>query len=90
MKQGSSYADDTLCWAAGARGDEVRQALELLSTAIVDYAGDNYLAINEGKTQVLWAPSSSSSSSSSFPPPHQGWLLPGQPLGQARGSGGYF
>ena len=53
----STYADDTLCWVAGRRAEQVRDKLEELSSAIVSYATKNYLALNEAKTQVLWSPS---------------------------------
>ena len=53
----STYADDTLCWVAGERAEQVRDKLEELSDAIVTYATKNYLALNEAKTQVLWSPS---------------------------------
>ncbi len=52
----STYADDTLCWAAGADPAAVGKKLEELSAAIVTYASKNYLALNENKTQVLWSP----------------------------------
>ncbi len=52
----STYADDTLCWAAGADSATVGKKLEELSAAIVSYASKNYLALNESKTQVLWSP----------------------------------
>ncbi len=52
----STYADDTLCWATGADSASVGRKLEELSAAVVSYASKNYLALNEGKTQVLWSP----------------------------------
>ncbi len=53
----SSYADDTLCWAMGKDAEKVGLRLEQVSTALVAYASENYLALNEQKTQVLWCPS---------------------------------
>ncbi len=53
----SSYADDTLCWAAGRDAEQVGLALKQVSTAIVSYANENYLALNELKTQVMWCSS---------------------------------
>ncbi len=53
----SSYADDTLCWAAGKDAEQVGLRLEQVSAALVAYASENYLALNEQKTQVMWCPS---------------------------------
>ncbi len=50
----SAYADDALCWAAGKSAEEVGNKLEHLSDIIVSFASENYLALNESKTQVLW------------------------------------
>ena len=50
----SAYADDTICWAVGSTVDVVQAKLEQVSGAIVNYACQNYLALNESKTQVLW------------------------------------
>ncbi len=50
----SAYADDALCWVAGKNTEQVASKLEQLSAIIVSYASQNYLAINEKKTQVLW------------------------------------
>ncbi len=50
----SAYADDALCWVAGRDVGQVALKLEQLSAIIVSYANQNYLAINEKKTQVLW------------------------------------
>ncbi len=50
----SAYADDALCWAEGDNVEEVGAKLEQVSEALVAYANENYLALNEGKTQVLW------------------------------------
>ncbi len=52
----STYADDTVCWAAGKRAELVAARLGKLSSTIVSYATQNYLALNESKTQVLWSP----------------------------------
>ncbi len=51
----SAYADDTICWAVGNTLEAVKAKLEQVSSAIVTYACQNYLALNESKTQVLWA-----------------------------------
>ncbi len=53
----STYADDTLCWAAGRSPDRVRAVLEELSATVTSYASKNFLALNESKTQVIWFPS---------------------------------
>ena len=50
----SAYADDALCWAAGKSAEEVGDKLEHLSDIVVSFASENYLALNESKTQVLW------------------------------------
>ncbi len=50
----SAYADDALCWVAGRSQEEVGHKLGHLSDIIVSYASENYLALNEEKTQVLW------------------------------------
>ncbi len=50
----SAYADDALCWVTGHNADEVGEVLERASAAIVAYASENYLALNESKTQVMW------------------------------------
>ncbi len=50
----SAYADDALCWVAGESAEEVGSQLEHLSSTIMDYANENFLALNEAKTQVLW------------------------------------
>ena len=50
----SAYADDALCWVEGDNAEEVGAGLEQVSAAFVAYASQNYLAINENKTQVLW------------------------------------
>ncbi len=50
----SAYADDVLCWVAGKSAVEVGREMEHLSDVIVSYASENYLALNESKTQVLW------------------------------------
>ncbi len=51
----SAYADDALCWVAGRSPEEVGRKLENLSDIIVSYTSENFLALNEGKTQVLWS-----------------------------------
>ncbi len=48
------YADDVVVHVAGKDADDVRSALESISSAIIDYAAGHYLAINPSKTQVLW------------------------------------
>ena len=50
----SSYADDALCWVVGKSAEEVRRLLEDLSDIIVSFTNENFLALNEAKTQVLW------------------------------------
>ncbi len=55
----SAYADDALCWAAGKDVSSVKCELERLSETIVDYTNQNYLALNEAKTQVIWFSSKS-------------------------------
>ncbi len=50
----SAYADDALCWVAGKTPEEVGTKLEELSDIIVSYTSENFLALNESKTQVLW------------------------------------
>ncbi len=50
----SAYADDTICWVTGHDADVVGEKLEQVSSAIVAYASENYLALNESKTQVMW------------------------------------
>ncbi len=50
----SAYADDALCWVAGKVPEEVGRKLENLSDIVVSYASENFLALNEAKTQVLW------------------------------------
>lgn len=50
----SAYADDALCWVAGRDYGLVASKLEELSAIMVSFANQNYLALNEAKTQVLW------------------------------------
>ncbi len=50
----SAYADDALCWVTGHSPEEVGEVLEQASAAIVNFASENYLALNESKTQVMW------------------------------------
>ncbi len=51
----SCYADDVACWVAGREADRVKKRLEGVSAALVAYCNLNYLALNEKKTQVVWA-----------------------------------
>ncbi len=55
----SAYADDAVCWAAGRDPEKVGDKLKEISDTIVNYATENYLALNAAKTQVLWTTSSS-------------------------------
>lgn len=57
----STYADNTLCWAAGRSPDRVGAVFEELSATVTSYASKNFLALNESKTQVVWFPSRDSS-----------------------------
>ncbi len=50
----SAYADDTIFWVAGRTVEAVKDKMEQVSGVIVNYACQNYLALNETKTQVLW------------------------------------
>ncbi len=50
----SAYADDALCWVAGKSHEEVGRKLKNLSDIVVSYTSENFLALNETKTQVLW------------------------------------
>ncbi len=50
-----SYADDIVAYAAGETMGEVKTILEDVSAAIIKYAEAHFLAINPGKTQILWA-----------------------------------
>ncbi len=43
------------CWVVGKNPVRVRRRLEEISSSLVSYCSLNYLAINEKKTQVLWA-----------------------------------
>lgn len=49
----SGYADDCIAWASGPDPTTVRTMLETLSDAVSKYMNDNYLVLNNEKTQVL-------------------------------------
>ncbi len=49
------YADDVVAYAVGKTTNEVKTTLENVSTAIINYAGAHFLAINPSKTQIMWA-----------------------------------
>ncbi len=51
----SGYADDVAVWVAGKDPHLIRRRLEQISSLLVDYCAQNYLAINGSKTQILWA-----------------------------------
>ncbi len=55
----SAYVDDVLCWVVGRTKEE----LEHLLATVVTFPNQNYLALNESKTQILWASSSSKGTS---------------------------
>ncbi len=51
----SGYADDVAVWVAGKNPNHIKRRLEQISAELVKYCALNYLAINGGKTQILWA-----------------------------------
>ncbi len=50
----SGYADDIVVWSAAKNATIVRQDLERISAVISSFMSDNYLVLNNDKTQVLW------------------------------------
>ncbi len=50
----SGYADDIVVWSAAKEADVVCRDLEQISAVICDFMADNFLVLNNDKTQVLW------------------------------------
>ncbi len=48
------YADDTCLWSAHKDPEVARKELQLASSKLMQYALDNSLALNPGKTQLIW------------------------------------
>ncbi len=51
----SGYADDVAVWVAGKDPHLIKRRLEQISSLLMNYCAQNYLAINGSKTQILWA-----------------------------------
>ena len=49
----SGYADDCIAWATGPDPAVVRSMLETMSGAVCRFMNDNYLVLNNEKTQIL-------------------------------------
>ena len=50
----SGYADDIVVWSTARDAATVRRDLEEASAAICSFMSNNYLVLNNDKTQVLW------------------------------------
>ena len=48
------YADDVVIWISGRSAEAVKQAIESTAESVVAYMDNNFMALNPGKTQVLW------------------------------------
>ena len=51
----AAYADDLVVWQDGDTVEEVSARLEAKASALVKYAKENCLALNEAKTELLWS-----------------------------------
>ncbi len=51
----SGYADDVAVWVAGKDPHLIKRRLEQISSLLMNYCAQNYLAINGSKTQILLA-----------------------------------